>query len=220
MQLQVALDRLSLDEAVRLATSVQPYADVIEVGTSLIKEFGMESVRRMRQALPSTQLLADVKTNDNARYEFELCYAAGADIATVMGAMPDATIQTCVTVAREQGKQVMIDLLATSVERQQELLKYREAIFGVHVSKDVQEAGEGSAVSIVSRLPDWAAERKVAIAGGIRLDDIPALGERLPTLTVIVGTAITGAADPMAAARAFATALAPYAKQGELKERS
>ncbi len=220
MQLQVALDRLSLDEAVRLATSVQPYADVIEVGTSLIKEFGMESVRRMRQALPSTQLLADVKTNDNARYEFELCYAAGADIATVMGAMPDATIQTCVTVAREQGKQVMIDLLATSVERQQELLKYREAIFGVHVSKDVQEAGEGSAVSIVSRLPDWAVERKVAIAGGIRLDDIPALGERLPTLTVIVGTAITGAADPVAAARAFATALAPYAKQGKLKERS
>lgn len=220
MQLQVALDRLSLDEAVRLATSVQEYADVIEVGTSLIKEFGMESVRRMHQALPSTQLLADVKTNDNARYEFELCYAAGADIATVMGAMPDATIQTCVTVAREQGKQVMIDLLATSVGRQQELLKYREAIFGVHVSKDVQEAGGGSGVSIVSRLPDWAVERKVAIAGGIRLDDIPALGERLPTLTVIVGTAISGAADPVAAARAFAAALAPYAKQGELKERS
>lgn len=212
MQLQVALDRLSLDEAVRLAASMQQYADIIEVGPSLIKEFGMESVRRMRQVLPHAQILADIKTNDNARYEFELCYDAGADIATVMGVMPDATIQTCVAVASERGKQVMIDLLATTVERQQELLQYREAIFGVHVSKDVQESGSAGTASMVSRLPNWASERKVAIAGGIRLDDIPALGERLPTLTVIVGTAITGATDPVAAARAFATALAPYSK--------
>jgi len=210
MQLQVALDRLSLEDAVRLATSVQQYADWIEVGTSLIKEFGMESVRRMRQALPEAHILADVKTNDNARYEFELCFAAGADIATVMGAMPNATIDTCVTIAREQGKQVMIDLLATSPERQRELLKYREAILGVHVSKDVQESGAEGTTSIVSRLPSWAAEHRIAIAGGIGLEDIPALGKKLPTLTVIVGSAITGADDPIATARTFAAALKPY----------
>ena len=66
---------------------------------------------------------------------------------------------------------------------------------------------------MVSRIPSWAVERKVAIAGGIGLNDIAALGERLPTLIVIVGSAITGAADPVAAARAFATALAPYRKE-------
>ncbi len=210
MQLQIALDRLSLDDAIRLARSTQQYADWIEVGTSLIKEFGMESVRRMHQELPTTRILADVKTNDNARYEFELCYTAGAHAATVMGTAPDATIETCVTVARERGKEVMIDLLATSSERQRELLKYREAIFGVHVSKDVQEAGGKGTASMVSRLPDWAKERHVAIAGGISLEDIPALGARLPNLTVIVGTAITGASDPIAAARKFALALEPF----------
>jgi 3-hexulose-6-phosphate synthase len=213
MQLQIALDRLPLGDAVRLATSLQQYADVIEVGTSLIKEFGIESVKRMRQALPQAQILADIKTNDEARYEFELYFAVGADIATVMGTAPNATIKTCLDVARERGKQVMIDLLETSAERQQELLVYREAIFGVHVSKDVQEASGAGAVPIVSRIPSWAAERKVAIAGGIGLNDIAALGERLPTLTVVVGSAITGAADPVAAARAFATALAPYRKE-------
>jgi len=210
MQLQIALDRLALDDAIQLARSIQYYADWIEVGTSLIKEFGMESVRRMRQALPTARILADVKTNDNARYEFELCYTAGADAATVMGTAPGATIETCVAVARERGKEVMIDLLATSSERQRELLKYREAIFGVHVSKDVQEAGGKGTASMVSRLPDWAAERSVAIAGGISLDDIPALGARLPNLTVIVGTAITGASDPIASAHKFALALEPY----------
>ncbi len=209
MQLQIALDRLALEDAVRLARSVAPYADYIEVGTSLTKEFGVESVKRMRQALPDARLLADIKTNDEARYEFELYYAAGADSATVMGSAPNATIKTCLDVARERNRQVMIDLLGTSDERQRELLAFREAILGVHVSKDVQEA-DGQTLPIVSRLPDWAAERKVALAGGIGLTDIPALGERLPGLIVIVGSAISGAADPAAAARSFAEALAHY----------
>ncbi|HJT55681.1 MAG TPA: orotidine 5'-phosphate decarboxylase / HUMPS family protein [Ktedonobacteraceae bacterium] len=215
MQLQVALDRLTLDDAVRMATSVEQYADWIEVGTSLIKEFGMESVRRIRQAVPRARILADIKTNDEARYEFELCFASGADAATVMGAAPDATIEICLSAARQQGKQVLIDLLGTTTERQQALLKYRDAIFGVHVSKDVQESGAGSRISIASRLPDWAAEYQVAIAGGIGLDDIPELGARLPSLTVIVGSAITGAADAHSAARAFASAMAPYRQQKE-----
>jgi 3-hexulose-6-phosphate synthase len=212
MQLQVALDRLALEDAIRLAKSVAPYADYIEVGTSLTKEFGVESVERMCQALPEARILADIKTNDEARYEFELYYAAGADIATVMGSAPDATIKTCLDVARERNRQVMIDLLETSDERQRALLAFGEAIFVVHISKDVQEAG-GQTVPIASRLPDWAVERKVAIAGGIGLADIPALGERLPGLIVIVGSAISGAADPAAAARSFSEALARY--QGE-----
>jgi 3-hexulose-6-phosphate synthase len=215
MQLQVALDRLTLDDAVRMAASVEQYADWIEVGTSLIKEFGMESVRRIRQAIPRVRILADIKTNDEARYEFELCFASGADAATVMGAAPDATVEACLSVARQRGKQVLIDLLGTGVERQRDLLKYRDAIFGVHVSKDVQESGAESKISIASRLPDWAAEYKVAIAGGIGLGDIPELGARLPSLTVIVGSAITSAADANSAARAFASAMAPYRRQKE-----
>ncbi len=38
MRLQVALDGMPLEDALRLATNIQGYADWIEVGTSLIKE--------------------------------------------------------------------------------------------------------------------------------------------------------------------------------------
>lgn len=210
MQLQVALDRLSIAEGVRLAKLVAPYADWIEVGTSLIKEFGMDSVRQMRAALPGARILADIKTNDNARYEFELCFNAGADAATVMGTAPDATVDLCLTVARERAKSAFIDLLGTSLERQRELLRHREAIFGIHVSKDVQESGGKGAAAMASRLPVWVAEYRTAAAGGITLADIQALGERAPRLTVIVGSAITGAADPARAGRDFAEAMAPY----------
>ncbi len=207
------MDRLTIAEATRLATLAAPYADWIEVGTSLIKEFGMESVHQMRSALPEARVLADVKTNDNARYEFELCFDAGADVATVMGTAPDATVELCVTVARERGKAAFIDLLGTRPERQRELLRHRDAIFGIHVSKDVQESGGKGSATMASRLPDWVADVRAAAAGGITLADIPALGERAPRLIVIVGSAITGAADPARAARAFAEALAPHRVQ-------
>lgn len=210
MELQVAMDRLSIEEAVRLARLVAPYADWIEVGTSLIKEFGMDSVRQMRSALPEARVLADVKTNDNARYEFELCFHAGADAATVMGTAPDATVDLCVTVAREHRKTAFIDLLKTSDERQRELLRYRDAIFGVHVSKDVQESGGKEAATMTSRLPQWVAEVTAAAAGGITLADIPALGARAPQLIVIVGSAITGAPNAAQAARAFAEAMGAH----------
>lgn len=217
MELQVAMDRLSIEEAVRLARLVAPHADWIEVGTSLIKEFGMDSVRQMRAALPEARMLADVKANDNARYEFDLCFHAGADAATVMGTAPDATVDLCVTVAREHRKTAFIDLLNTSAERQRELLRYRDAIFGVHVSKDVQESGGKGAASMASRLPTWVAEVRAAAAGGITLADIPALGERAPRLIVIVGSAITSASDPAQAARAFAEAMESHRSQQEAR---
>lgn len=173
----------------------------------------MESVRQMRAALPEARVLADVKTNDNARYEFELCFNAGADVATVMGTAPDATVELCLSVARERGKTAFIDLLNTSPERQRELLRHREAIFGIHISKDVQEAGGKGMATMAARLPDWVADYRTAAAGGITLADIPTLGARAPQLTVIVGSAITGAVDPGRAARDFAGAMAPYQVQ-------
>lgn len=212
MQLQVALDRLSIPAAADIAAAVRPHADWIEVGTSLIKEFGMDSVRRLRSAAPDRLLLADIKTNDNAAYEFGLCFNAGADAATVMGTADTQTLDICLAVADTHRRTVMIDLLGTSEAQQQQLLRY-PAVFAVHVSKDVQEADDtlvGASAPPTRRLPAWASDRQVAVAGGITVDEIAPLGQQYPHLIVIVGSAITGAENPAAAARAFADAIAPY----------
>ncbi len=207
-QLQVALDRLALDEAVRIARLVSPYADWVEVGTSLIKEFGMESVRRVVAATEGTPVLADTKTNDNARYEFELAYNAGADAATVMATAPDATIDTCFDVAAEHRATVMVDLLGADEARQQDVVnRYPGGVMAVHVSKDVQEAGSGSGPM---SLPKGTSRRRVALAGGVRLSDVPHLLE-LTALTddpiIIVGSTVTQAPDPARAASEFRAAL-------------
>ena len=205
MNIQLALDRLTIEEAIKIADKVRPYVDWIEVGTSLIKEFGMKSVQELRKAFPEKIILADMKTFDNARYEFEMCYNAGADVATVMGAAPKVSIDTCMEVAKKFNKLVMFDLLNTSAVQLDQLLEYKDAIFCGHVSKDQQEiSGEKQSFNKLN-LPQSLLSvegPRLALAGGISLDSLPELAEIKPYV-VIVGSAITKAKDPINAAQAI-----------------
>ncbi|WP_245837250.1 orotidine 5'-phosphate decarboxylase / HUMPS family protein [Virgibacillus phasianinus] len=88
MLLQLALDRFTVEEAIQLAYETRDQVDWLEIGTSLVKEFGMESIQKFRYAFPAKTLVADMKINDNAKYECKLAFDAGADVVTVMGASP------------------------------------------------------------------------------------------------------------------------------------
>lgn len=207
MNIQLALDRMSIAEAVAMARCTEPYIDWIEVGTSLIKEYGMASVEAMRREFPQKVIVADMKTFDNAKYEFKLCFKAGADVATVMGAAPPVTVKLCVETAEQFGKQTMIDLLHTSLKQQRELSQYAQAIHCLHISKDQQE-GEGSRQAAagngaeLTSLSNPAGHLRMAAAGGITLETLPDLLTLRPAV-LIVGSAITKASDPAQAARAI-----------------
>ncbi|MEH7403858.1 3-hexulose-6-phosphate synthase [Gottfriedia acidiceleris] len=200
MNIQLALDRMGIAEAIQLSKEVEPHIDWIEVGTSLIKEFGMASVTEIKQAFPTKTIVADIKTIDNARYEFELCFQAGADVATVMGVSPLVTIDACMEVAKRYNKKVMIDLLNTTDEQKNSLLKYNEAIFCDHVSKDQQE--ESGNRNIGTRIGDEQSIQ-LAVAGGITFDSIGSLIEKVNPDVVIVGSAITKANNPSDASKKF-----------------
>lgn len=202
MNIQLALDRLSINEAVKITEEVRPYVNWIEVGTSLIKEFGMESVRTLRKSFPEKVIIADMKTFDNAQYEFQMCYDAGADVATVMGAAPIVSIETCMNIAEKSGKLLMIDLLNTSKDKLAKLAKYESAIFCLHVSKDMQEL-EGTKQNSKINIPDElrnVKNLKLAIAGGITIDSLKDLVIDNPHV-VIIGSAITKAKNPREVAK-------------------
>ncbi|WNB91158.1 3-hexulose-6-phosphate synthase [Bacillus sp. NEB1478] len=199
MNIQLALDRLSIEEAISITRKAEPYIDWIEVGTSLIKEFGMESVRSIRKAFPDKTIVADMKTFDNATYEFELCFEAGADVATVMGAAPSVSIEACLGVAERHGKQVMIDLLNTSPQQIASLSEYENAILCAHLSKDQQESGK----EVRLHIPSFSNKNsKLAVAGGISVDTFSEIAKLNPYV-VIIGSAITKTEDPEKAAAAF-----------------
>lgn len=205
VRIQLALDRMTIQEAIHMAQQVEPYVDWIEVGTSLIKEFGIESVRQIKQAFPDKIIVADIKTFDNAKYEFELCFEAGADVATVMGAAPDATLELCMQTARKYQRQTMIDLLNVSQEKRHQLEQYTDAVLCHHVSKDEQEhhgqvAGSSSIQQTTTDAIANNSTPKIAVAGGITLETLPTILQQSPTV-VIVGSAITQAHDPAEAAQ-------------------
>lgn len=205
MNIQLALDRFTIEEAISIAEKVKSYVNWIEVGTSLIKEFGVESIIKIRKAFPEKTILADIKTFDNAKYEFEMCFKAGADIATVMGAAPKVSIDTCIEVADKYNKAVMIDLLNTSYGQVEALLKHKDAIFCSHVSKDQQEsAGEKQNLSKLNSIQELLIKSnvKIALAGGIDIDSLKGLNNINPYV-VIVGSAITKAKNPELAAKSI-----------------
>jgi 3-hexulose-6-phosphate synthase len=199
MYIQLALDRMNINDAIQITKQVEEYIDWVEVGTSLIKEFGIKSIDSVKRAFPNKTLVADVKTIDNAKYECSLCFGAGADIITVMGVAPQITVETCLDEANIHGKKVMIDLLNASESTMQQLLKYKDAIFCIHVSKDEQEISLWKAERSFTRFESFKGST-LAVAGGISVATIERIKPLHPSI-VIVGSAITQAKDPESVAK-------------------
>ena len=134
MKIQVAIDRVTLNKAIEIIESVKDSVDIIEIGTSLIKDYGLESIRRIQNTFLDLKILADIKTIDEAEYEFQSAYRAGADILTVMGSANIDSIEICKNIALAHKKEYMIDLLEVSDDKKNHLKKFRDAIFCVHSS--------------------------------------------------------------------------------------
>jgi len=202
---------MPLARATEITRAVAGEADWIEVGTSLIKQYGMEAVTRIVAAAGGKPVLADLKTVDDAAFEFGLAFDAGAASATVLALAEDVTIETAVKVATERGGETVVDLMAVNEARRMQLAESLppDVILAAHIGKDAQRPGSNPR----ELLGPWAAERPVAVAGGLGPQQVAALA-RMSRLRAIVGSAITGAADPAAAARAVRAAAQGTAAQG------
>lgn len=202
MQLQVAIDRVSLERADEIIGLTGGYADIIEVGTSLIKDFGLSgSVKILKDKYPRQCILADIKTCDEGEYEFREAYKAGCDIPTVMGFSSIPTLKACQKVAQEYQKEYMIDLLEVSEEKLEELKrKFPEAIFCVHLPSDNQ--GKGLKELVVRMCRQLEGIGKIAVAGGVTLDTLDIMKQAGVDI-VIVGGAITKEQDITAVTRQF-----------------
>ena len=110
--LQVALDLISIEDALRIASTARVNnADIIEAGTLLIKAYGMQAIRSLKQICPDTPILADMKILDNGMKEVELAVTSGADIVTVSALASDKTILDAVLTADKYDAKVMVDFM-------------------------------------------------------------------------------------------------------------
>ncbi len=196
--IQLALDRLTKSECRQIADQASPYVDYVEIGTGVIKEYGMDFVREMKECNPDKVIVADMKTCDAGKHETRQALESGADITTVMGFSADQTIVDSLEVARNLEKKVMVDLLGiTSEKRLQELNALGVELVSVHIGKDMQKAHAFDSLEPFMYLSN---DFDVFVAGGIDPDRIEKFHQLNPAV-YIVGSYITDAESPWSAAK-------------------
>ncbi|WP_326931861.1 3-hexulose-6-phosphate synthase [Enterococcus avium] len=207
MKLQLAIDELTLTEALEVLKDIHPYIDIVEVGTPFLIDAGREAVRQIKATYPQIEVLCDAKIMDAGAYEAQLAYDAGADYVTVLGITDDLTIKGCVEQAQKQERQVMVDLIC--VENFAERVPFIEAlgvdIIAVHTGADQQQAGR-TPLEDLKELKQYAKAVQVAVAGGINAETIGDYVALDPDI-VIVGSGILKADDPVAAVKEMKAAL-------------
>lgn len=195
MKIQLALDRLSKEDCFRLVEETFEYTDLVEIGTGVIKEYGMDIVREMKKRHPEKLLLADMKTCDAGKNEAVQAFSAGADVVTVMGFAGNATVCGALEAAAQYGKTIMIDLLEVrDSARVKELVDLGADLFCVHVGKDSQGQGQTARTAFLDLMGD-APSVRIAVAGGLDKETVKELASSAVEIA-IVGSAITESKNP------------------------
>jgi 3-hexulose-6-phosphate synthase len=199
MRLQLALDVSDVDRALSIARTVRDQVDVIEVGTPLLMAEGTRAVSELSQAHPEKPIVADAKIVDAGRYEAELMFDAGGDAVTVLSAAAEPTIRRVVETAQERDGAVVLDTInADVVESLERAERAGVDSLLVHRGTDQTQVDGSGPVGDLRRIADLA-DLPLAVAGGLNEDNVDRVVEQGAT-TVVVGSAISRASDPAAAA--------------------
>lgn len=206
MKLQVAMDLLTVEDALELAGQVAEYVDIIELGTPLIKAAGLSAVTAVKEAHPDKIVFADMKTMDAGELEADIAFKAGADLVTVLGTADDSTIAGAVKAAKAHNKGVVVDLIgvADKVTRAKEARALGAKFVEMHAGLDEQAKPGFDLNGLLSA----GAEARVpfSVAGGVKRNTIEAV-QQAGADVAVAGGAIYSAADPAQAAKELRDAI-------------
>ncbi|MEI7027714.1 3-hexulose-6-phosphate synthase [Paenibacillus sp. y28] len=210
MELQLALDLVNIPEAIELVKEVEPYIDIVEIGTPVVINEGLHAVKAIKDAFPNLKVLADLKVMDAGGYEVMKASEAGADIITILGVADDSTIRGAVEEAKKHNNKIMVDMInVKDIEgRAKEIDALGVDYICVHSGYDHQAEGKNSFADL-NAIKRVVKQAKTAIAGGIKLATLQEVIQAKPDL-VIVGGGITGQADK----KAVASEIQKLVKQG------
>lgn len=201
MKLQVSFDTPDLEKAIKVATLIDSYTDVLEVGTLLIYHHGVKAVERFKEAFPKKIILADCKIADRGKEAVTLFAQAGAHWVTVMAGTSKEVIHAACSTADTLNVKVMLDLIDSSSIGQSALeaknLGASALLF--HRPSDEQES--------LTFLDKWDMAKEntnlpIFVTGKIRRENI----EEVLTIKpdgLIIGRSIVEAEDPAAQAQYF-----------------
>ncbi|HET8956707.1 MAG TPA: orotidine 5'-phosphate decarboxylase / HUMPS family protein [Solirubrobacterales bacterium] len=195
----MALDVTDVEVAIRIAESTIDFVDRLEVGTPLINSEGMpRAISALRARFPEMPLIADPKIMDRGWQITRVCVDAGASGVIVEGGAPFETLEAVCEAATESGTETYVDSLG--VEGLTELTaRIGELPFDymiMHRGKDEQAVGGRPPIEEVRAAAAERALPAIAVAGGIRPDNVAECVQAPNVEVVIVGEAIISSPSP------------------------
>lgn len=213
--LQVALDLTSEKEVSEIIEKLPGQERILlEAGTPLIKNCGIEIVEKIRKLRQEAFIIADLKTLDVGRMEVKMAADATADAVCIAGLGPNESVEKSIQEAQRQGIYSIVDFMNVStIEEKLKSLKYKPDIALLHRNVDVEtaarERGEKEAESKWGNISSIKKMVKlVSVAGGITPQSC---GEALSKGAdiIVVGRYIIKSHDPYHATRDFLEKMPP-----------
>ncbi len=202
-KLQVALDLLKIEDALKIAYEVVDYVDYIEAGTPLIKSCGVKAIEVLKREFSDKIIVADMKTADTGYLEAKIAFENGADYTTVLLYADVETISKALEAAREFNRGVMVDTIGywKSDDIISKLRGLKPDYLIIHSGIDMQHRGI-KPFKLTSEIVSRNIEIPIGVAGGLNSSNIRLLkGFKIDL--IIVGGAIVKADKPSEAAKSI-----------------
>ena len=203
--LQIALDIPSLEKTKSIIQEL-PESDriILEVGTPLLKKYGVKVIRDLREVAKDVFIIADLKTLDVGKVEVDLAFEETADAVVVSGLAAKETLDGFIYEAKKLGIYAVADMM--NVEdpvKKLKTLKEVPDIVILHRGIDT-ETGRTLGLERIQELKQAFAGLKflVAVAGGIIPETAREALEK-GTDIVVVGRYVTQSKDAKRAVREF-----------------
>jgi bifunctional enzyme Fae/Hps len=203
--LQIALDITSLENVKKIISQL-PDSDriILEVGTPLLKKYGVKVIRDLRKVAKDMFIVADLKTLDVGKVEVDLAFEETADAVVVSGLATPETIDKFIEEAKRLGIYAVMDLMNVKdpVGKLQSL-KQLPNVAILHRAIDAEKTGK-TRWGLIKEMRRTFQDKKflVAVAGGITPETAPeALANGADI--IIVGRYITQSKDVERAVREF-----------------
>lgn len=211
--LQVALDFVDLDEALKIARRViEAGAHIAEAGTPLIKAFGVLAVDKLKSVPGGFMVVADLKTVDAVRLELSPYLERGVDGVTVLGIVDDDVIEEAVSICREAKRALIVDMIyvRNPVDRALRLIDIGVDVIALHLGVDVQRKRGVTAKELLREVSEIAAsDAIVMVAGGIKPSEAGLFASHGARI-IVIGSAITRSQDPYTATVTALNSLKEY----------
>jgi bifunctional enzyme Fae/Hps len=204
--LQIAFDIPSVERTKKIISEL-PKSDriILEVGTPLLKKYGVKVIRDLREVAKETFIVADLKTLDVGKVEVDLAFEETADAVVASGLAASETLNGFVYEAKRLGIYAVVDMMQVG-DPVQKLLALKEFpdIVILHRPIDVEATGKTLRWEFIKEIRNAFKGKRflMAVAGGITPETAPeALANGADI--IIAGRYITQARDAEHATRKF-----------------